>query len=106
MDGRLDWEEGAAVTYAYFGDPIALTLNGLIGKADYDKRNPIYDKTRDDDRYGLQGTLFYKNPWSWKLFGSNPITFFVNAAYFKTDSNIDFYDQQVVLASGGVFLRW
>ncbi|MBT8364313.1 MAG: DUF2860 domain-containing protein [Deltaproteobacteria bacterium] len=94
------------LTYAYLGDPFVLTLNGLIGKADYDKRNPIYDKTRDDDRYGAQGTLFYKNPWNWRLFGSNPMSFFVNAAYSRTDANIDFYDQEAILVSGGVFLKW
>jgi hypothetical protein len=96
------------LTYVYFGDPLVLTLNGLIGRADYDKRNPIpeYDKTRDDDRYGAQGTLFYKNPWNWRLFGSNPLSFFIDAAYFATDSNIDFYNQEAFLASGGVFLKW
>ena len=94
------------LTYAYFGDPFVLTLNGLIGKADYDKRNPIYDKTQDDDRYGIQGTLFYKNPWNWRLFGSKPMSFFINAAYFNADANIDFYDQEAILASGGVFLKW
>ena len=93
------------LTYAYFGDPFVITLNGLIGKADYDKRNPIYRKTQDDDRYGLQGSLFYKNPWGWKLFGSSPMNFFVDAAYYKADANIDFYDQEVILATGGVFLR-
>jgi hypothetical protein len=94
------------LTYAYFGDPFVITLNGLIGKADYDQRNPIYRKTQDDDRYGLQGSLFYKNPWGWKLFGSSPMNFFVDAAYYKADANIDFYDQEVILATGGVFLRW
>ena len=94
------------LTYAYFGDPFALTLNGLIGKADYDKRNPIYGKTRDDDRYGFQGTLLYRNPWDWTLFGSNPMRFFINGLFSKADSNIDFYDQEVVVLSGGIFLRW
>ncbi len=94
------------LTYAYFGNPLVLTLNGLIGKADYDKRNPIYDRTRDDDRYGLQGSLFYKNPWGWKVFGSKPMSFFVNALYSRADSNIDFYDQEAALLSGGVFFRW
>ncbi len=94
------------LTYAYFGNPLVLTLNGLIGKADYDKRNPIYDRTRDDDRYGLQGSLFYENPWGWKVFGSQPLNFFVEALYSKADANIDFYDQEAFLATGGVFLRW
>ncbi len=94
------------LTYAYLGDPFVLTLNGLIGKADYDKRNPIYGKTQDDDRYGIQGNLFYKNPWGWTLFGSNPMNFYVGAAYVYTDSNIDFYDQEAIMATGGVFFKW
>ena len=94
------------LTYTYFGDPVVITANGFFGGADYDKRNPIFGKTRDDDRYGAQGSLFYKNPWGWRLFGSAPVNFFVNAAYVYADSNIDFYDQGAILASGGVFLKW
>ena len=94
------------LTYAYFGDPFALTLNGLIGTADYDKRNPIYDNTRDDDRYGIQGTLLYRNPWGWTLFGSKPFSFFINGLYSKVDANIDFYDQEVKGLTGGIFARW
>ncbi|MCP4622022.1 MAG: hypothetical protein GY850_00630 [bacterium] len=37
---------------------IVVTLNGLIGTADYDKRNPIYEKTQDDNRYGVQGNIY------------------------------------------------
>lgn len=94
------------LTYAYFGDPFVLTLNGLIGTADYDKSNPIYSRTRDDDRYGVQGTLYYKNPWDWTLFGSAPINVYLGATYFETDANIDFYDQEVTMVSGGLFFRW
>ena len=81
-------------------------LNGGIGTADYDKKNPIYDKTRDDDNYGLQGQILYKNPWGWSLLGSNPMNFYVEAAYAYTNSNIDFYDQEAILVTGGVFFRW
>jgi len=94
------------LTYGFFADPFVLTLNGLIGTADYDKKNPIYDKTQDDDNYGLQGQLLYKNPWGWTLFGSNPMNFYVEAAYAYSNSNIDFYDQEAILATGGVFFRW
>ncbi len=94
------------LTYGYLSDPFVITLNGLIGAADYDKKNPIYDKTQDDDNYGLQGQLLYKNPWGWTLFGSNPMHFYVEAAYAYTDSNIDFYDQEAILATGGVFFKW
>jgi hypothetical protein len=94
------------LTYAYFGDPLVLTLNGLIGTADYDKSNPIYSRTQDDDRYGIQGNLYYKNPWDWTLLGSAPINFYLGAAYLETDSNIDFYDQEVTMFTGGLFFKW
>jgi hypothetical protein len=94
------------LTYAYFGDTFSFTGNAFIGWADYDDRNPIYDKKQDDDRYGIQGTLYYKNPWNWSLFGSNPMNFFVGAAFADVDSNIDFYDQEVTMITGGVFFKW
>ena len=97
---------GFRLTYSFLGDPISLVLNGGIGTADYDKKNPIYDKTRDDDNYGLQGQILYKNPWGWSLLGSNPMNFYVEAAYAYTNSNIDFYDQEAILVTGGVFFRW
>ena len=94
------------MTYLYFGDPITLTANAFIGKADYDDKNPIYGKTRDDDNYGFQGSLFYKNPWGWSLFGSNPMNFYIQAVYAKSDSNIDFYNQEAFMTSVGVFFKW
>ena len=63
--------------YAYLGDTFSFTGNAFIGWADYDKKNPIFDKKQDDDRYGIQGSLYYKNPWGWSLFGSKPINFYV-----------------------------
>jgi len=94
------------LTYGYNGDTFKFTGNASIGWADYDDKNPIYDKKQDDDRYGIQGTLYYENPWSWSLFGSDPMNFFVNAAFAETNSNIDFYDQEAILVGGGVFFKW
>lgn len=94
------------LTYLYLGDPITLTANAFIGWADYDDRNPIYGKTREDDNYGVQGSLFYKNPWGWSLFGSKPMNFYIGAAFAKSDANIDFYDQEAFMTTAGVFFRW
>ena len=94
------------LTYGYKGDTFTFTGNASIGWADYDDKNPIYDKKQDDDRYGIQGSLYYKNPWDWGLFGSNPMNFFVSAAFVETNSNIDFYDQEAIMVSGGVFFNW
>jgi hypothetical protein len=94
------------LTYGYKGDTFTFTGNASIGWADYDDKNPIYDKKQDDDRYGIQGTLYYENPWDWRLFGSNPMNFFVDAAYTNVDANIDFYDQEAIMVTGGVFFKW
>jgi len=96
------------LTYAYFNrnNPFSFTGNAFIGQADYDKRNPIYGKKQDDDRYGIQGTLYWENPWKWSLFGSNPMNFFIGGAYAKTDANIDFYDQEATMGTVGVFFKW
>ena len=72
------------LTYGYGGDTSTFTGNASIGRAlIISDRNPIYDKKQDDDRYGIQGTLYYKNPWDWRLFGSNPMNFFVGATSRK-----------------------
>ena len=96
------------LTYVFLerGNPFSFTGNAYLGQADYDKRNPIYGKTQEDDRYGIQGTVYYENPWGWSLFGSRPMNFFVGGAYAKTDANIDFYDQEAIMGSVGVFFKW
>jgi hypothetical protein len=108
LDGEAMANTGVdlKLNYSYFGDPVTLVLNASIGQADYDKSNPIYGKTRDDDRYGVSATVYYKNPWGWTLFGSDPMQFFVTGAYSVTDSNIDFYNQEALLGMGGVAFRW
>ena len=108
LDGEAMANTGVdlKLNYTYFGDPVTLVLNGSVGAADYDKSNPIYGKTREDERYSVSAAAFYKNPWGWKVFGSEPMQFFVTGAYSLTDSNIDFYNQEAVLGMAGVAFRW
>ena len=111
---RNDMEGGAmaghAVTfqfnYAYLGDPFAVNTNAFLGVEDYDERNPIYNKFQTDNHIGLQAAIYYKNPWGWRIFGSNPMNFYVSGAFVDIDANIDFYDQQAIMATGGVLFRW
>jgi opacity protein-like surface antigen len=93
-------------TYTFLGDPYTVIANVFFGYEDYDERNPIYNKYQTDDHIGLQASLYYKNPWGWRIFGSNPINFYVSGAFVNSNSNIDFYDQQAILATGGVLFRW
>jgi hypothetical protein len=108
LDGEAMANTGVdlQLNYVYDGDPVSLILNGYVGQADYDKSNPVFDKTRNDDRYGASATVYYKNPWGWTLFGSEPMRFFVTGAYYAVDSNIDFYNQEAILGMGGVAFRW
>ena len=94
------------LTYGYRGDSFRVTANAFYGESEYDGENPIYNKEQEDDRYGLQSTVYYRNPWNWRLFGSHPMNFYVSGAYVEIDSNISFYDQQAILATGGIMLVW
>ena len=93
-------------TYGYDSDPIALILNAFIGWADYDKSNPIYNKKQDNDRYGVNAQVYYVNPWGWGMLGSDPMRFYISAAYIDIDSNIDFYDEQGFITTVGVGWTW
>ena len=104
-NGIID-RTGFQLTYAYIGSPFSFSGNVSIGQAEYDDDNPIFNKDQEDDRYGIQGTLYYKNPWNWGLFGSKPMNFYIGGAYTKVDSNIDFYTQEAIMTSVGVFFKW
>lgn len=98
FDGQL--------TYLYTGDPIAFIVNGLIGYADYNKRNPIYNKTQDDNRYAIGAQVYYRNPFGWKPFGSEKFSLFGSVGYFLSDANIDFYDTEVITGLVGFQFRF
>jgi hypothetical protein len=94
------------LTYVFNQDPISLVLNGSYGYVDYDSRNPIYDKTQEDDVYGIAAALYYKNPFGWTWFGSDKIRFVAKAGYYESDANIDFYDTNLLFGSIGINYRF
>jgi len=90
------------LSYGYEGTKFSLVANGMINKADYDKRNPIYNKTREDDNWGGAVMIFYRKPFGWQ--GPPFIrgwSLWVNWAYYELDSNIDFYDSTFELYAAG-----
>ena len=80
------------LNYRYDVAKFAFVVNGYYGYADYDKSNPIYGKTRNDDRYGFGLIGFYK-----RFFGVEGLALTANATINRQDSNIDFYDSEVDL---------
>jgi hypothetical protein len=104
LDGDAMAFDGYAfrLTYAYRGDKFSVAATGAIGTEDFDKRNPIYQKTRDDDSYGIGVNAFWHRPFGlpqgFSLLGT--------LAWYETDSNISFYDTQVNFAGLSLFYRF
>jgi len=93
--------DGSAMTYNYFMfslnyrydvEKFAISVNGYYGYADYDESNPIYGKTREDDRYGFSLLGFYKHIFGVEGLHLNPMV-----TINRSDSNIDFYKSEVDL---------
>ncbi len=93
------------LTYLYSRDRIIMIVNGLIGTSENDKRNPIFNKTQEDDRYGASVTAFYRMP-DWKPMGCRSFNFWGNVAYFNSDANISFYETEVIAAFAGIMLKY
>ena len=94
------------LSYGYNGDRFAFVLNGLIGYADYDKRNPIYGKTQDEDRYAAGLIAFYHKPFGWQAPFFKKTSLYFKTDYFESDANIDFYDTEFFSAGAGLFFRY
>ncbi len=108
LDGDAMSNDGVdfQLSYGYNGDVISLVVNGFIGYADYDKRNPIYGKTQEDDRYGAGLRVFYHKPFGWQAPFFKKTSLYFNTGYLAADSNIDFYDTEIFSAGAGLFFRF
>jgi len=80
------------LNYRYDVEQFAFSVNAYYGYADYDKENPIYDKTRNDNRYGFGIIGFYK-----RFLDVQGLTLTANVLINRQDSNIDFYDSEIDL---------
>ncbi len=94
------------LTYLYIGDPPTIVATGAVGKTDYEKANPIYTKTQEDDTYLMGVQAYYKNPFGWKPFGHKNFSVYCSLSYFYQDANIDFYNTEFTAADVGVMFRF
>ena len=104
LDGQAMASDGGFfnLTYAYKGDIFSLTTTAGGGIEEFDRRNPVFDKTREDDTYGFGVNAFWHKP-----FGFPPGFSLVGTlAWYESDSNISFYDSQVTYAGLSVFYRF
>ncbi len=63
--------------------------------SDFDETDPIFDKTRDNDRYGVSLMTTYMAPFNWEKWS---VTCLVDMS--QGDSNIDFYDTEAITFGG------
>jgi hypothetical protein len=89
------------LTYAYMGEKFSIAGNLILGIADADEINPIYLEKREDDIYGVSLSVFYR-----KFLDVQGLSLVGTAAYFRSDSNIDFYDTTIGLLGLSVLYRF
>ncbi len=90
--GAMRSEEiGGQLSYFYTGSTDwNLKASAYYGEEDFDKSNPIYSKTRDDDIMAGSVTAFLNEP-----FGATDWQAMASVGYYDGDSNISFYDSNV-----------
>ncbi len=63
--------------------------------SDFDEKNPIFDKTRENDSYGLSLMTTYIAPFNFEKWSITGL-----ASVSQGDSNIDFYDTESLTFAG------
>ena len=91
----------AQLTHVYLGERFTLASNIVVGKQDYDKKNPVFNKDRNDDILGLGFVLFDK-----KIFNSKNWVGQGTLVWYQQDSNIDFYYQSSTFVGIGAQYRF
>jgi hypothetical protein len=89
------------LTHTFATEKWRLVSNLSYGFADYDERNPIYQKTQDADRYGISTTLLYPN-----FFNVENLTGILGVGYLLENANIDFYDTEIIVVSASTMYRF
>ena len=108
LDGGAMSNDGVdfQLSYGYTQENFSFVVNGFIGYADYDKRNPIYGKTESDDHYGAGLIAFYPKPFGWQAPFFKKTSLYFKTDYLNSDANIDFYDTEIFTAGVGLLFRF
>lgn len=98
MDGEAMANDSydMTVTHVCAGATCRLVTNLSVGYAEYDGNHPVFVKEREDYKYGVSTTLFYPN------FLNNPnLMGNVGVGYWRQNSNMAFYDDEIIAVSVG-----
>jgi len=100
-DARDYKETALQLTHAYFSKKWIIATTVSAGKADYDTNNPVYRMEQDTDFVSGGMNVTYRQPFGWKDWG-------VNASVYvsRADSDVDFYDSELFLATLGMAYKF
>ncbi|RQW26582.1 DUF2860 domain-containing protein [Rhodobacteraceae bacterium CH30] len=103
LDGRAMSNDstGFKLDYGYNTGLYTLTANLYLGEQKYDAINPLFGKKADSSDFVIGANLLRH-----QLFGYKNVSGFVNAAYGKSDSDINFYDAEVKRVGAGVMYKF
>lgn len=93
---------GFKLDHAYMGDKWNFITILSVSKDSYDNTNPLYNKKADADNIGGAFTAMYKNPFDI----SKDLSLTATAAFYDSDSDIDFYDSRVSMLNIGVLYKF
>ena len=85
------------LSFIYFGNQLQASVNVSAKGEWYDSRHPVFDKKRREFAPGLFAILGYKNPFWFKNFRIDWFN-----AFFKANSNIDFFESSNFITALGV----
>lgn len=104
LDGRAMSHDsvGFKLDYGYNVGLYTFTANLYLGEQSYDAGNPLFGNRKADAKDFVIGANLLRH----QLFGYKNVSGFVNAAYGKSDSDIDFYDAEVKRLGAGVMFRF
>ncbi|MCE2594474.1 DUF2860 domain-containing protein [Motilimonas cestriensis] len=97
---------GQAMRYDEYGTRLSLvktmdkhriTGNAFYSQAKYDASNPVFNRNRQDNKWGLFAFYSYKAPFGWQ-----DASFTLFGAWANTDSNIQFYESEMLSVAAGM----
>ncbi len=94
-------EIGVQLTHTYMGERYVFISNVYLATAEADKRNPIFNKTEENDTFGVGFIAMCRN-----LMDVQGLALVGNIAYYNVDSNIAFYDTNIVTSSVSCLYRF
>ena len=102
---RSDAEGGAnsfhgltpQLSLLYFANQLQASVNAAMRVEWYDKKHPVFDKTRRDVNPGFFAILGYKNPFGFNNFRID----WFNALFYR-NSNIKFFDSSNLITALGI----